>query len=137
MSISWRQWRRPRRSHQTGRTGLVAKLIQLLHVLDPQKVLKAGPRPLMQVYRPEGAKTEDAVRADRRGGSISMKCWQRHGSRGWQSLSPLASCSTALAQEPRAGNAQRGFDRGASGPVLRRSPSAYDSTGGVVRAFPP
>jgi len=35
-------------SHQTGWTGLVAKLVQLLHVLDPQKVLKGGPRPFMQ-----------------------------------------------------------------------------------------
>ena len=39
-------------SHQTGWTGLVAKLIQLLHVLDPEKVIKAGPWPFMQVYRP-------------------------------------------------------------------------------------
>jgi Glycosyl hydrolase family 63 C-terminal domain len=34
-------------SHQTGWTGLVAKLIQLLNVLDPQKVLKGGTRPTM------------------------------------------------------------------------------------------
>jgi hypothetical protein len=34
-------------SHQTGWTGLVAKLIQLLHVLDPQKVLKGGTHPTM------------------------------------------------------------------------------------------
>jgi hypothetical protein len=48
-------------SHQTGWTGLVAKLIQLLHVLDPQKVLKGGPRPFMQVYRPEFASTEEEL----------------------------------------------------------------------------
>jgi len=34
-------------SHQTGWTGLVAKLIQLLNVLDPEKVLKGGTRPTM------------------------------------------------------------------------------------------
>jgi len=34
-------------SHQTGWTGLVAKLIQLLNVLDPQKVLKGGTHPTM------------------------------------------------------------------------------------------
>ena len=34
-------------SHQTGWTGLVAKLVQLLNVLDPQKVLKGGTRPTM------------------------------------------------------------------------------------------
>ena len=34
-------------SHQTGWTGLVAKLIQLLNVLDPQKVLKGSTRPVM------------------------------------------------------------------------------------------
>ena len=34
-------------SHQTGWTGLVAKLIQLLNVLDPQKVLKGSTRPTM------------------------------------------------------------------------------------------
>ena len=37
-------------SHQTGWTGLVAKLIQMLHILDPQKVLKEGHRPVMQTY---------------------------------------------------------------------------------------
>jgi hypothetical protein len=37
-------------SHQTGWTALVAKLIQLLHVLDPQKVLDGGSRPIMQTY---------------------------------------------------------------------------------------
>ena len=41
-------------SHQTGWTGLVAKLIQMSNVLDPQKVLKGGCRPVMQIYvRPE------------------------------------------------------------------------------------
>jgi hypothetical protein len=41
-------------SHQTGWTGLVAKLIQMLNVLDAQKVLKGGSRPAMQIYlRPE------------------------------------------------------------------------------------
>ena len=34
-------------SHQTGWTGLVAKLIQLVNVLDPQKVLKGSSRPTM------------------------------------------------------------------------------------------
>ena len=34
-------------SHQTGWTGLVAKLIQLLNVLDPQKVLRGGTKPTM------------------------------------------------------------------------------------------
>jgi len=34
-------------SHQTGWTGLVAKLIQLLNVLDPEKVLKGSMRPTM------------------------------------------------------------------------------------------
>jgi len=34
-------------SHQTGWTGVVAKLIQLLNVLDPQKVLKGGTHPTM------------------------------------------------------------------------------------------
>jgi hypothetical protein len=34
-------------SHQTGWTGLVAKLIQMLNVLDPQKVLKGSTRPVM------------------------------------------------------------------------------------------
>jgi hypothetical protein len=34
-------------SHQTGWTGLVAKLIQLVHVLDPQQVLTGGIRPVM------------------------------------------------------------------------------------------
>ena len=34
-------------SHQTGWTGLVAKLIQLLNVLDPEKVLKGSTRPVM------------------------------------------------------------------------------------------
>ena len=34
-------------SHQTGWTGLVAKLVQLLNVLDPQKVLKGGTHPTM------------------------------------------------------------------------------------------
>jgi hypothetical protein len=37
-------------SHQTGWSGLVAKLIQQLHVLDPKKVLKEGPHPVMQPY---------------------------------------------------------------------------------------
>jgi hypothetical protein len=41
-------------SHQTGWTGLVAKLIQMLNVLDAEKVLKGGSRPTMQIYqRPE------------------------------------------------------------------------------------
>src|SRR5262245_60672727 len=34
-------------SHQTGWTGLVARLIQLLNVLDPQKVLKRSSRSTM------------------------------------------------------------------------------------------
>ena len=38
-------------SHQTGWTGLVAKLIQDLHVLHPQAVLKGGTHPFMHVYR--------------------------------------------------------------------------------------
>src|SRR5262245_40776739 len=43
-------------SHQTGWTGLAAKLIQMVHVLDAQKVLKGGSRPVMQIYRrPEPA----------------------------------------------------------------------------------
>ena len=42
-------------SHQTGWTGLVAKLIQMLHVLDPQEVLKGGSRPVMEVYEPPPA----------------------------------------------------------------------------------
>jgi hypothetical protein len=37
-------------SHQTGWTGLVAKLIQDLHVLDAQSVLKGGSHPFMHVY---------------------------------------------------------------------------------------
>jgi hypothetical protein len=37
-------------SHQTGWTGLVAKLIQMRHVLDPQKTLAGGSRPVMRVY---------------------------------------------------------------------------------------
>jgi len=37
-------------SHQTGWTGLAAKLIQMLHVLDAQKILKGGSRPVMQTY---------------------------------------------------------------------------------------
>jgi hypothetical protein len=37
-------------SHQTGWTGLVAKLIQMRRVLDPQKTLKGGSRPVMRVY---------------------------------------------------------------------------------------
>jgi hypothetical protein len=41
-------------SHQTGWTGLVAKLIQMLHVLDPEKTLKGGSRPVMQVYERPG-----------------------------------------------------------------------------------
>jgi hypothetical protein len=41
-------------SHQTGWTALVAKLIQMLHILDPEKVLKGGSRPSMKIYhRPE------------------------------------------------------------------------------------
>jgi hypothetical protein len=41
-------------SHQTGWTGLVAKLIQMLHVLDAETVLKGGTRPSMRIYmRPE------------------------------------------------------------------------------------
>jgi len=44
-------------SHQTGWTGLVAKLIQLLHILDPQEVLKKGYRPVMQTYAPQEMKT--------------------------------------------------------------------------------
>jgi hypothetical protein len=41
-------------SHQTGWTGLVAKLIQMLHVLDPEKTLTGSSRPVMQVYeRPD------------------------------------------------------------------------------------
>jgi hypothetical protein len=48
-------------SHQTGWTGLVAKLIQLLNVLDPQKVLKGGLRPDTQSYfRPEDRPGTDA-----------------------------------------------------------------------------
>jgi hypothetical protein len=38
-------------SHQTGWTGLAAKLIQMLHILDAEKVLKGGSRPVMQIYR--------------------------------------------------------------------------------------
>jgi hypothetical protein len=50
-------------SHQTGWTGLVAKLIQLLHVLDAQKVLKGQPRPVMQVYvRPEIPSSDNGAR---------------------------------------------------------------------------
>jgi hypothetical protein len=46
-------------SHQTGWTGLVAKLIQLLHVLDAEKVLRGGLRPTMQTYaRPEFSGSE-------------------------------------------------------------------------------
>ena len=41
-------------SHQTGWTGLVAKLIQMLHVLDPQEVLMGGSRPVMEVYERPG-----------------------------------------------------------------------------------
>jgi hypothetical protein len=37
-------------SHQTGWTGLAAKLIQMLNVLDPEKVLKGSSRPFMRVY---------------------------------------------------------------------------------------
>jgi hypothetical protein len=37
-------------SHQTGWTGLAAKLIQMLDVLDRQKLLKGSSRPMMQVY---------------------------------------------------------------------------------------
>jgi hypothetical protein len=37
-------------SHQTGWTGLVAKLIQMTHVLDSQKTLKGGSRPVMHAY---------------------------------------------------------------------------------------
>jgi hypothetical protein len=40
-------------SHQTGWTGLMAKLIQMAHVLDPQKTLKGGSRPVMQAYQRE------------------------------------------------------------------------------------
>jgi hypothetical protein len=50
-------------SHQTGWTGLVAKLIQLLHVLDAQKVLKGQPRPVMQAYvRPEIPSSDNGAR---------------------------------------------------------------------------
>jgi hypothetical protein len=42
-------------SHQTGWTGLVAKLIQMLHALDPEKTLKGGSRPVMQVYERPGS----------------------------------------------------------------------------------
>jgi hypothetical protein len=35
-------------SHQTGWTGIVAKLIQLLNVLDAEKVLKGSTRPIMK-----------------------------------------------------------------------------------------
>ena len=38
-------------SHQTGWTGLVAKLIQMLNILDADKVLKGGSRPTMSIYR--------------------------------------------------------------------------------------
>jgi hypothetical protein len=38
-------------SHQTGWTALVAKLIQMLHILDAEKVRKGGSRPTMQNYR--------------------------------------------------------------------------------------
>jgi hypothetical protein len=41
-------------SHQTGWTGLAAKLIQMLHVLDAQKVLKGGSRRVMQIYHRPG-----------------------------------------------------------------------------------
>ena len=37
-------------SHQTGWTGLIAKLIQMLHVVDAEKVLKEGPHPMMRSY---------------------------------------------------------------------------------------
>jgi len=54
-------------SHQTGWTGLAAKLIQMLIVLDPQKILKGSCRPTMQVYnRPEdaGPKEEELISAE-------------------------------------------------------------------------
>jgi hypothetical protein len=44
-------------SHQTGWTGLVAKLIQMLHVLDPETTLKGSSRPAMQVYERPGGGT--------------------------------------------------------------------------------
>jgi hypothetical protein len=48
-------------SHQTGWTGLVAKLIQMLNILEPEKVLKGESRPVMQVYsRPEVSESVDA-----------------------------------------------------------------------------
>jgi hypothetical protein len=47
-------------SHQTGWSGLAAKLIQLLHILDPEKVLKGVSRPSMQIYfRPEISRSEE------------------------------------------------------------------------------
>jgi hypothetical protein len=46
-------------SHQTGWTALVAKLIQMVHVLDAETVLKGGSRPTMQIYN-RSAKAEKA-----------------------------------------------------------------------------
>lgn len=49
-------WRLGLRLTRTGWTGLVAKLIQMLHVLDAEKLLKGGSRPTMQIYhRPDMA----------------------------------------------------------------------------------
>ena len=48
-------------SHQTGWTGLAAKLIQMLHILDAEKVLKGGARPTMRIYR----RPEQAIREQR------------------------------------------------------------------------
>jgi hypothetical protein len=54
-------------SHQTGWTGLVGKLIQMLNVLDAQKVLKGGTRPVMQTYfRPDTETRAAAARAPER-----------------------------------------------------------------------
>ena len=48
-------------SHQTGWTGLAAKLIQMLHVLDPEKILKGGSRPVMHIYRRPENQQESCV----------------------------------------------------------------------------
>jgi hypothetical protein len=46
---------------------LVAKLIQLLHILDPQVVLKEGYRPVMQTYVPAEMKTTFEAALGKRG----------------------------------------------------------------------
>jgi len=48
-------------SHQTGWTALVAKLIQMLHTLDAEKVLKGISRPAMQLYD-RSEKADDSLR---------------------------------------------------------------------------